>query len=98
MPKVKRLQWKDSDMRAAMEEVKQGKGTSAIARKYNLPRRTFTDRTSGRVQHGDRPGPSTALSKVEEDALVAYLIYMAKQGFPLTPKMTIAYAWAIAIR
>ena len=99
MLKVKRMQWQDSDMKAAMEEVRQGKGTpTAIARKYNVPRRTLTDRMKGRVQHGRKPGPSTALSKAEEDALVAYLVHMAKQGFPLTPKMTTAYAWAIAIR
>ena len=99
MAKVKRKQWQDSDMKAAMEELREGKGTpSAVSRKYNVPRRTLTDRMNGRVQHGRKPGPPTVLSKVEEDALVSYLVYMAKQGFPLTPKMTTAYAWAISIK
>jgi len=44
------------------------------------------------------PGPSNALAKEEEDALVSYLIYMAQRGFPLTRTMTKAFAWAIAIR
>ena len=56
------------------------------------------DRIKGRVRHGKNPGPSTVLSKEEEDALVAYLVHMAKQGFPLTPRMTTAFGWAIAIR
>ena len=38
------------------------------------------------------------LTKEEEDALVSYLLYMAERGFPLTPKMCMAFAWAIAIR
>ena len=30
--------------------------------------------------------------------MVSYLLYMAKQGFPLTPKMVSAFAWAIAMK
>lgn len=99
MPKVKRKKWNDQDMLSAMNEVKEGKGTvSSVARKYQVPRRTLEDRIKGRVEHGKSPGPSTVLTKEEEDALVSYLIYMAKQGFPLTPKMTTAFAWAIALK
>ena len=52
----------------------------------------------GLVQHGTNPGPKTVLSAEEEEALVQYLVYMAKRGFPLTRKMVMAYAWAIAKR
>ena len=50
------------------------------------------------VQHGTNPGSKTVLSAEEEEALVQYLVYMAKRGFPLTHKMVMAYAWAIAKR
>ena len=30
--------------------------------------------------------------------LVMYVLYMADRGFPLTKRMVIAFAWAIAIR
>ena len=46
----------------------------------------------GLVQHG----PKTVLSTEEEEALVQYLLYMAKQGFPLTRKMVMAFVWVIA--
>jgi len=44
------------------------------------------------------PGPSTVLTKEEEDGLVSYLAYMAQRGFPLTQTLTKAFVWAIAVR
>ena len=86
-------------MRDALKAVvEDGKSVSGAAKRFNVPRRTLDDRVKGRVRHGSRPGPKTALSKEEEDALCSYLIYMAERGFPLTPKMAMAFAWAIAIR
>lgn len=38
------------------------------------------------------------LTREKEEALAAYLLYMADQGFPLTTKIPQAFAWAIAIR
>lgn len=50
------------------------------------------------MKHGSKPGPSTALTSEQEDALEAYLFYMAKHGYPLTWTMVKAYGWAIAKR
>ena len=47
------------------------------------------------MEHGTRPGPRTALTKVEEDSLVSYLVYTSHRGFPLTRTMLKAYARAI---
>jgi len=78
-----------------MKGVQKHKETvSAAARKYKVPRRTLADRIKGRVQLGINFGPSTVLTKEEEDALIAYLIYT---GFFLTAKMTTALTWAIAM-
>lgn len=86
-------------MVAALKDVQEGKySVSSAARIHQVPRRTLEDRVKGRVVHGTLPGPSTVLTNEEEKALVAYLIHMAKLGFPLTPKMTCAFAWAIAMR
>ena len=95
----KRKKWKEQNMLSAMHELSLSDGNaSAIARKYDVPRRSLTDRVSGRVKHGKKPGPPTAVSEDGEKALVSYLQYMAARGFPLTPKMVRAYAWAIALR
>ena len=86
-------------MIAAIEAVNKSRmAVSTAAKKFCVPRKTLADRIQGRVQHGQRPGPNTVLTSVEEDALVSYLFYMAKRGFPLTKRMVKAYAWAIAKR
>lgn len=71
---------------------------SAAAQHFHVPRKTLDDRMKGLVQHGTNPGPKTVLSAEEEEALVQYLVYMAKRGFPLTHRMVMAFAWAIAKR
>ena len=97
--KVKRMTWEDKNMRDALKAVVDDRqSVKGAAKKFNVPRRTLADRVNGRVRHGSHPGPKTALSKEEEDVLCSYLIYMAERGFPLTPKMVMAFAWAIAIR
>ncbi len=83
-----RKKWADSDMVSAMSAVKMGQFTiSAAASKFSVPRKTLDDRIKGKVAHGSKPGMSTALSSVQEDSLVSYLIYMANRGFPLTRRM-----------
>ena len=69
----------------------------SAAAKFNVPRKTLDD-IKGLVKHGTKPGPSTALTPEQEDALVSYLFYMAERGYPLTRTMVKAYGWAIAKR
>jgi hypothetical protein len=47
---------------------------SGATKKYMVPRKTLDDRIKGRVQHGCRPGLSTALMTEDEGALAAYLL------------------------
>ena len=58
----------------------------------------MTVRIKGLVCHGTNPGPSTALTSEQENALESYLFYMAEHGYPLTRTMVKAYRWAIAKR
>ena len=95
---MKRKQWTDSNMVLAMEAVKEGQSVSGAAKQFGVPRRTLDDRVKGRVEHGTHPGPKSVLSAEEERGLVSYLVHMAQRGFPLTPKMTMAFAWAIAAK
>ena len=67
-------------MKAVQEE---GMTVSGAAKQFQVPRKTLDDGIKGRVEHGSRPGPPTALSAEEEGALAAYLLYMAEHGFPL---------------
>ena len=91
--------WDDQDMKSAMSAVRAGQlSISAASSRFSVPRKTLDDRMKGRVAHGSKPGVSTALSLIEEDALVSYLLYMANRGFPLTRTMVKAFAWSIAKR
>ena len=82
-----------------MDAVKSGHFTiTAAATQFSVPRKTLDDRIKGRVTHGSKSGVSTALTSIEEDSLVSYLIYMANRGFPLTRTMVKAFAWSITKR
>ncbi len=82
-------------MKKALEAVRSKEASvSKVAKVYSVPRKTLDDRVRGKVLHGEVSGPGTVLT--EEDSLCNYLIYMAERGFPLTRKMVMAYAWALA--
>ena len=81
-----------------MEAVKRGISISGAARQFQVPQKTLDDRMKGRVQHGAKSCPSTALTAEEEGALASYLLYMAEHGFPLTIKMARVFAWAVSLR
>ena len=74
MPAKKRELWDDSAMLNAIDGVQKGR---AAYIKFHTPRKTLDDCLKKRVEHGTRPGPRTALTKVEEDSLVSYLVYMS---------------------
>ena len=67
----------------------------SAAANFNVHRKTLDDRIKGLVRHGTNPGPSTALTSKQENALESYLFYMAEHGYPLTRTMVKAYGWAI---
>ena len=95
----RRKTWADNDMVSAMDAVKSGHFIiTAAATQFSVPRKTLDDRIKGRVTHCSKPGVSTALTSIEEESLVSYLIYMANRGFPLTGTMVKAFAWSIAKR
>ena len=39
---------------------------------FSVPRKTLDDRIKVRVKHGTNPGPVTALTRVQEEALESY--------------------------
>ena len=70
--KKKRKNWKDEDMISAMSAVNSKEMTiyKAVAM-FNVPRKTLDDRIKGHVKHGTKPGPPTATTPEQEDALVS---------------------------
>lgn len=82
---LKRKQWTNEAMQAAMDDVKSGKSSlSFAARMYNVPRSTLHDRVSGKVEHGKNPGPEPYLSAAEEKEFANFLVDVAKAGYGKT--------------
>ena len=82
MSKV-RKQWKDESMSRAAKYVSEGGGLREAARLYGVPHETLR-RVLGVVEMGCKPGPSTILTKDEEERLDRYIVDMADMGFGLS--------------
>lgn len=93
----KRRKWGQDDMDKALEDIRlNGMRPSAASKKYDIPRKTITDRLEKKVADDCRgSGPGTHLSKDHEAALVSYIEYMAQRAFPLTITQIMMYAWVI---
>jgi len=66
------------------------------ARRHSVSRKSLENRVKNRVVHGTASGQVRVLDKEEESALVEYIKYMAKGGFPMTRKIVCAYTFSIA--
>ena len=82
-------------MCAAVQSVHNGKGLREASRLYNVPVETLRRQTTGKVELDCKPGPSTVLTKEEEDRLNTYLIQMAEMGFGLTSEDVMQMAYVI---
>ena len=69
---MKRKQWTDQQIRAALKAVQEGAGINRAAGDHGIPASTLKDRVSGRVKHGVKPGPKPYLCKEEEIELSSF--------------------------
>ena len=79
---AKRKLWQEA-MKAAVAFVPDGNSLRHAARLYNEPVETLRRRVNGTVTLDCKPGPSTMLTKEEEQCLAKYVIEMADRGFGL---------------
>ena len=56
---VKRKQWSNKSMLAAMEMVKRGQSVLRAAKLHGVSRTTLQGRVKGKVVHGTTPGPKS---------------------------------------
>ena len=83
-------------MQAALDAVKNGESVLRAARENDVPRQTLSDRVSGKVVHGTKPGPNPLLSKAEETELSNFLLDVAKAGYGKSRKQVKNLAEAVA--
>ena len=78
---------------AAVE--KHGDSLRCTSEKYGIPRSTLHDHTSGKIEHGAKPGRGAYLTSEEEEELVSFLIKCAGIGYPHTRKQIMALVQGI---
>ena len=91
---VKRLQWSDDSMLAAMKNGSISINKAAVL--HGVPRTTLKDRLSGKVLHGTKPGPKCYLTCNEEHDLAEYLVEAAAIGYGKTRRQVLSIAGQVA--
>ena len=82
-------------MKEAVAFVQNGNPLRKAARMYNIPVKTLRRRIIGSVSLDCKPGPSTVLTKEEEQCLAKYIIEMADRGFGLVSEDVMRAAFTI---
>ena len=81
-PKVKRKQWTEIQMLAAISSVQNdGLSGNRAADLHGVPHSTLKDQLSGRVIHGTKSGPKIYLSTDEENEPEKYLLQASEMGY-----------------
>ena len=83
-------------MVAAIKAVQEGCTVSESARDHDVPKTTLYDRVSGRVTHGNKPGPRPYLTSEEEQELGTYLKHCSKVGYGKTRRDVLAIVQNVA--
>jgi hypothetical protein len=97
--RVKRKQWSQQGMEAAVAYVKEEEGSlREAARLYDVPIETLRRRVIGAVKVDCRPGPNTILTTAEESQLVKYIIDMSDMGYGLSREDVMVMGFKIAER
>lgn len=71
-------------MGQAIEAVRKGERVATAARKFNVPRVTLLNKVSGKTPINCSMGPSSVLTKEEENVLVQWMLAFAGRRFPIT--------------
>ena len=85
-------------MKEAIAFIKEGNGLRHAARLHNVPVETLRRRVIGAVSSDCKPGPTTILTKEEEECLAHYVIEMADRGFGLQSEDLLRTAFTIVDR
>lgn len=74
----------EEHLQQAIKAVQEnGSSKKKAAKQFGVPRSTLVRKLSGNVSLERKMGPSTELSKMEEEVLVKWILAMARKGFPV---------------
>ena len=93
---VKRKQWSNESVLAALHAIKEGMSINRAAVQYGVPRTTLNDRHLGKVMHGTNPVQRTYLTAAEESELAEFVQVCAQIGYGKTRKQVMNIAEYVA--
>ena len=67
------------------------------AKKHGVPKSTLHDRISGKVSHGDKPGPKPLLTAAEEGEFADFLVEVSQAGYGKTRREVRQIAGRVAV-
>jgi len=67
------------------------------ANKHGLPKSTLRDQITGKVKHGDKPGPKPLLTTAEENEFANFLVEVSQAGYGKTRKEVRQIAGSVAV-
>lgn len=79
-----RKKYTPDQMEKAVEAVNNGEKVAVAAERFGVPRITLHDKITGKTSIGCAMGPSTILTKSEEDILERWLLTLSEKHVPLT--------------
>lgn len=79
-----RKHYSEEALSQCIQAVESGMTVYASCKQFGVPMSTVIYRISGRWQNKRNPGPSTVLSKQEEQKIVEWLHGMQGRGFPVS--------------
>lgn len=76
------ISFSNDNIAAAIHAVENGMSKKAASKQFNVKRSTLQFRLKNRDRPSFTCGPSSIISKEEEDVLVKWLLDCSKKGFP----------------
>jgi 4-hydroxybenzoate polyprenyltransferase len=81
-PGKRRKNYSEEDLAAAIQALKGGMSSRAVAEQFGIPKTTILDRATG--LHGDKMGQPPVLTDEEEQMICEMVVLMGQWGFPFT--------------
>ena len=94
----KRKQWTNEEMENAIHDVTdRSMPVLRAAKKHGVPKSTLHDRISGKVSHGEKPGPKPLLTAAEESEFADFLVEVSQAGYGKTRREVRQIAGRVAV-
>lgn len=83
-PKRSMLAYSHANLLLALEDMRRGESALTVSKRYNIPRTTLINKSTGKTPVERKMGPAPRLGTDAEKMLKNWVMAMASRGFPVT--------------